>query len=155
MSKLPKVSIIVLNWNRLMDTSECLETLQKVEYENKEIIVVDNGSSNGSQDYIRRNYHDIMLVENTENLGFAEGNNKGIQLALRNGADYVFLLNNDTIVDRNVIEELIEVAETDILIGFLGPKIYYYNEPNRIWSAGGDYQNGLFKAEGNTLVIDK
>lgn len=155
MDKLPKVSIIVLNWNRLIDTRECLQSLQEVTYENKEIIVVDNGSSDGSQEYMRQNYHDIILLENTENLGFAEGNNKGIQIALKNGADYIFLLNNDTIIDKDAIQNLIEVAETDIKIGFLGPKIYYYNEPHRIWSAGGKLSKWFIHSGGKHIGYRK
>jgi len=155
MNKLPKVSIIVLNWNGLIDTKECLESLQNVMYENKEIIVVDNGSSDGSQEYIRQNYHDVILLANNENLGFAEGNNKGIQIALKNGADYIFLLNNDTIVDNDVILKLIEITKTDVKIGFIGPKIYYYDEPIRIWSAGGKLSKWFIHSGGKHIGYRK
>jgi GT2 family glycosyltransferase/SAM-dependent methyltransferase len=155
MNILPKVSIIVLNWNGLVDTKECLESLQNVAYENKEIIVVDNGSSDGSQEYIRKNYHDVILLENNENLGYAEGNNRGIQVALEKGAEYIFLLNNDTLVDNDAIFKLIEISKTDARIGFLGPKIYYYSEPIRIWSAGGKLSKWFIHSGGKHIGYRK
>lgn len=137
--KQPKVSIVLLNWNGKADTIECLESLRKIEYQNAEIIVVDNGSSDGSQTYLGKKYPHIQLIKNKENLGFTGGNNVGMRKAMSDGADYVLLLNNDTYVEQNFLTELVAVGERDPSIGIVGPKIYYYSLPDILWSAGGDY----------------
>ena len=80
----------------------------------------------------------LFLIKNDNNDGFAEGNNIGITYALNNlDHDYVMLLNNDTVVDREFLGEMLKVSESNSEIGILGPKIYYYNDPNRIWFAKG------------------
>lgn len=133
----PKISIIVLNWNGKEDTIECLESLKKLDYPNYEIIAVDNGSTDGSPRVLRERFPYITLIENDENLGFAEGSNVAMKHALEKGTGYVFLLNNDTIVDKGLLKELVKVAESDPKIGVVGPKIYFYDNPKMIWSTGG------------------
>lgn len=136
----PKVSIIILNWNGKEDTIECLDSLKHITYPNYEILLVDNGSTDGSVNYFKKHYPEIELIENGENLGFAKGNNVAILKAMEQGSDYILLLNNDTIVDSDFLMELVKVAESDEKIGIVGPKIYYYNYDGHkdvIWSAGG------------------
>lgn len=133
----PLAYIIIINWNRKDDTLECLESVKKINYRNYSTIVVDNGSSDGSQEVIKKNHPWAMFIEIGENLGFAEGNNVGIRVALADGAEYIFLLNNDAIIDPNALQSLIEFAETQPDIGIVGPKILFYGDPNRIWFAGG------------------
>ena len=132
-----KVTIIILNWNGKEDTIECLESLKHITYPNYEILLVDNGSTDGSVECFRERYPVMEIIENGENLGFAEGNNVGIRRAMDDGADYVLLLNNDTVVDPEFLGELVKVAEGDEEIGVVGPKIYYYDEPNKIHYGGG------------------
>lgn len=135
-----KVAIIILNWNGKEDTIECLESLKHITYPNYEILLVDNGSTDGSVECFRERYPGMEIIENGENLGFAEGNNVGIRRAMDEGADYVLLLNNDTVVDPEFLGELVKVAEGDERIGIVGPKIYYYDYKGRkdvIWFAGG------------------
>lgn len=127
----PKVAIIILNWNRKEDTIECLESLKNITYSNYEILLIDNGSTDGSVECLKKRYPEIELVENETNLGYAEGNNVGIRRAMGKGADYVLLLNNDTVVDQDFLGELVTVAESDLMIGFVGPKVYYYNYEGR------------------------
>ena len=127
----PCVVIIVLNWNGKEDTVECLRSLQQLSYQNFEILVVDNGSTDGSVAWFRQELPDITLAENNTNLGFAEGNNVGIRCAIRRGADYVLLLNNDTIVNKDFLTYLVAVAENDPSIGFAGPKVYHCNFKGR------------------------
>jgi GT2 family glycosyltransferase len=124
---LPRVSIIVLNWNGQHDTVECLESLSHISYPNCEVIVVDNGSTDGSVEQFKAHYPAIKVIENQENLGFAEGNNVGIRAALQEDTAYILCLNNDTIVDTRFLDELVNIAERDPRVGFAGPKIYYYN----------------------------
>lgn len=124
---LSKVAIIILNWNGKKDTIECLESLKHITYPNYEILLVDNGSTDGSVEYFRERYPDIEIIENEKNMGYAEGNNVGIRRVMKNGADYMLLLNNDTVVDPEFLGELVNVAENNLRIGFAGPKVYYYN----------------------------
>ena len=118
-----KVSIVILNWNRPKDTLDCLRSIRKCRIPNAkcQIIVVDNNSIDNSVTRIKKQLVKIKnedsisseIIENTENLGFAEGNNVGIRHALNHGADYILLLNNDTVVDKNLITEFITAAKTD------------------------------------------
>ena len=128
------VSIIILNWNGKEDTIECLESLRKLDYPNYEIIVVDNGSTDGSCEIFKKNYPYVKLIENEKNLGVAEGNNLGIYQAK---GEYILLLNNDIVVDRNLLNELLTVLESNPEIGIVGPTMYYYDDPKRIWFGGG------------------
>ena len=138
----PRVVIIILNWNGLKDTIECLESLKKITYPNYKVIVVDNASRGDDVQVLRERFGDyVHLIQNDENYGFAEGNNIGIRYALAHLApDYLFLLNNDTVVAPDVLDELVRAAEDDPNTGIAGPKIYYYDINGRkdvIWSAGG------------------
>ncbi|MBU1298073.1 MAG: glycosyltransferase family 2 protein [Bacteroidetes bacterium] len=133
----PLVYIIVLSWNGKADTLECLSSLKELVYPNYRVLVVDNASSDGSAEEVKSQFPDVELIVNKENLRFAGGNNVGIEYAVSKNADYILLINNDTIVDNNFLSELVRTAESDNEIGMVGPKIYYYSEPNRIWYAGG------------------
>lgn len=134
----PKIAVIILNWNRPQDTIECLTSLKKIEYPNFETIVVDNGSIDDSVPQIRQEFPDVCLIENGENLGFAEGNNRGMAAALEKGADYVLLLNNDTIVHPHILKEFESAAAKHPNAGIFGAKIYFYDDPVLIWHAGGE-----------------
>ena len=139
----PKVSIIVLNWNGWQDTKECLNSLAEIDYQNYEIILVDNGSEDDSveriKEYINQSAQNrkIKFLALNSNLGFAGGNNVGIKNALESGTDYIFLLNNDTIVEPDFLSELIKISESDKKIGIIGPKINFYDFKDRIWFFGG------------------
>lgn len=141
---MPRVMIIVLNWNGLADTLECLESLAHLDYPAYEVVVVDNGSTDGSVEAIRVRFPRVTLIETGENLGFAGGNNVGLRYALKLGADYALLLNNDTVVAPDFLRLLVQTAEADPAAGIAGPTIYYYDQPRVIWSAGGaiDWQRG-------------
>jgi len=134
----PKVFIIILNWNGLKDTLECLESVYKLDYPNFEVIVVDNGSADNSLTVIRENYRQVMMIESKENLGYTGGNNVGMSYAMQNGADYMWLLNNDTIVEADTLSKLVSTAESSPEVGIISPIIYYYDQPDKIqfW---GDY----------------
>lgn len=131
------IYLIILNWNQKENTLETLDSLRKMTYPDYKIVVVDNNSTDGSQETIRINYPGIILIENKENLGYAEGNNTGIRYALVQGADYIFVLNNDILVDEGALLCLLEEMERDKSIGVAGPKVYFYTEKNMIQSAGG------------------
>jgi GT2 family glycosyltransferase len=132
-----KVFIIILNWNGKEDTLECLESVRSVDYSNFDTIVVDNGSSDESVKAIRNEYPAVNVIEIGKNLGYAGGNNVGIRYALKNGADYILILNNDTIVDPQLLKALINAALQIHQPGILSPKIYYFSNRKKIWYAGG------------------
>jgi GT2 family glycosyltransferase len=133
----PLVYCVILNMNGRELLLETVESVSEMVYPNFKIVVVDNGSTDGSQPVVKSKYSSVTLIENGENLGFGGGNNVGIKYALDRGADWIFLLNNDIKVDKNLLAELIKVARSDERIGLLAPKIYYYSEPEKIWYAGG------------------
>ena len=128
----PKVFIIILNYNNWPDTRQCLASLQKIDYGNFQIVVVDNNS-------IKKERLDsnIILIENQQNLGFAGGNNTGINFALGQRAEYILILNNDTTVDRDFLKHLVKTAQSDQAIAMVGPKIYFHDKPKQLWYAGG------------------
>lgn len=136
-----KVFTIVLNWNGLKDTIECIRSLEKVTYPEHTIIIIDNASSDNSVEEINNQFPGYRLLINKSNLGYAEGNNVGIRYAIDNDADYVFLLNNDTTVAPDIIDNLIVSAQQHPNAGLLNPKIYFYDDPDKIWSAGGYWDN--------------
>jgi GT2 family glycosyltransferase len=133
----PLVYCVILNLNGRALLLETLESVLQMPYRNCRIVVADNGSTDGSLEGVRTLYPEVDIIENGRNLGFGEGNNAGMRYALERGADWVFLLNNDITVDRNLLTELMRVSVTDQNIGMLCPKIYYASEPGKLWYAGG------------------
>jgi GT2 family glycosyltransferase len=155
-----KVAIVILNWNGKKDTMECLKSLRKLNTKDYSlaVIVVDNASTDGSiQDFKKvTGFDDFQVIENNENIGFAAGNNVGIKKALNDSADFIVLLNNDTVVKEDLIDKFLEASEKHKRAGILTPKIYFYpgyefhkerytkTEVGRvIWYAGGviDWDN--------------
>jgi GT2 family glycosyltransferase len=130
------VFVIVLNWNGKDDTLECLSSLRKAGVPGSHTLVVDNGSTDGSVGAIRSRFPDSTILEMKQNLRFAGGNNRGIAFALGNGAEFVLLLNNDTVVDEGFLGPLVERMRADNSIGMVAPKICYHAPPGRIWFAG-------------------
>ena len=135
----PRVAIVVLTWNGKDLTLACLESLVSLDYEAATVIVVDNGSTDGTAAAVKNAYAGrVVLIENPRNLGFSRGNNVGIRRALAEGADLVLLLNNDTTVDPALVRRLADVIRSSDDIGIVGPKIYYASPSDRIWFAGGE-----------------
>lgn len=134
---LAPVWAIVLNWNRAADTRRCVESLQASDYAAVRVLVVDNGSAPDQSAELRHTLSDdVQLIRSPTNLGFGAGNNLGIQSALEQGAAYVLLCNNDTIVDTSMIGLVVRAMDADPSIGIAGPIVYYLNEPTCVWLAG-------------------
>lgn len=133
----PLVFVIVVNWNQKQLTLECLASLAKVEYPAIRLLLVDNGSTDGSAEAIRETFPGVQVLETGSNLLFAGGNNAGMRIAMSSGADYLILLNNDTLVDQGFVSRLVERLQQDPLCGIVAPKILYAGEPDRLWFAGG------------------
>jgi len=138
-----KISIVVLNWNGLADTIECVESLRKLRGTDHEVIIVDNGSTDGSERALRERFPEIEIIQTGANLGFAGGSNRGIARALKSGADYIILLNNDTVVDPGFAAELAAAADRDSDAGILCSKVYFYDRPDVLWYAGADFSVAL------------
>lgn len=129
------VYIILVNFNGAKDTIECIKSLNNISYENFKIVVVDNKSFDEDKLKLKETGEDFHFIESDKNLGFAGGNNLGIKYAIDNKADFVLLLNNDTMVRDNFLNELMKYTEKNV--GIVGPKILYYPEVSKIWFAGG------------------
>ncbi|AXV36707.1 MAG: hypothetical protein CIT01_00105 [Methanobacterium sp. BRmetb2] len=192
----PKVSIIILNWNGWKDTIECLESLFQINYQNYNVILVDNGSEDNSLEKIREyckgklsiksdffkynsNNKPLLLIEYSKNEsevlqyekqeiidlksdsnltiikckknnGFAEGSNIGIRHAMKYiNPNYILLLNNDTVVDKEFLEKLVDFAEKENKAGVVGSKTYFYDTPNTIqnsWNKINFYNGKIFSA---------
>jgi GT2 family glycosyltransferase len=131
----PTVTVIVISWNGGAVLRECLVSLRAQTYPCR-VIVVDNGSSDGSQTLVRRDFPEVQLIENGRNLGFGEGNNIGMRAAMAEGATYVALLNQDARADRKWVEALVQSAETDPTIGSVGSRILLDSHPGLLNSTG-------------------
>lgn len=132
----PFVCVIVLNYNGKNHLQTCLPSLESQTYSNYSVIVCDNASVDGSADYVKINFPSITIVQNKENFGFAKGNNIAMKFALEKGADYLLLLNNDTIAEKDIIDKLVTTAESDKKIGIVGPKIFDIRNRNLIHEMG-------------------
>ena len=135
--KAPRIEVVVLNTNRKDDTLACLESLAQSTYPNCSVMVLDNASTDGSTEAIHARFPAVRIEALSENHGYAGNNNVGIRLALEQGADWVFLLNEDTWVAPDCLAELIAAAQRDLSIGVVGPMVYTFNRDQEISSAGG------------------
>ena len=118
----PSVGIILLNWNDYKHTSACLDSLEKLDYENYKSIVVDNNSRDDSLLQLIQTYPNVHFIQNNQNLGFTGGNNVGIRYALKKQFEHILLLNNDTIVEPDFLRILVNKLESDPKIGAVQPK---------------------------------
>lgn len=133
------ISVIILNWNNAPDTLECLASVYRSDDANFSVLVVDNGSEDDSLSLIQQAYPQVRTLSNTENLGFAEGNNRAIRASLEEGAEYIFLLNNDAIIAKDTLSQLRRAAEMHPNAAALGSTIYFYDEPASIWNCGTEW----------------
>ncbi len=132
----PKVFIVVLNYNGGNELRQCLDSVYRLNYSNLEVIVVDNNSADNSFERARKRFDRFHFIKNSRNLGFSAGNNVAIKWALEKGAEYIFLLNNDAIVEKNALSNLIEIAEKEKQIGIVSP-IIYNKSGSKVWFLGG------------------
>lgn len=146
----PLVSVIIVNWNGLRFLDNCLSSADNQSYQYFEVILIDNGSTDGSVEFVRSNFPDTIIIENKDNLGFAKANNQGIEIAR---GKYIATLNNDTVVDKEWLKNLVEAAaSSDEKVGMWAPKILSMQERTRIDSVGGllMYRDGIARGRGRS-----
>ncbi|MGB9902666.1 glycosyltransferase family 2 protein [Methanothrix sp.] len=149
---------IILNYNNYLDTKECIESIHHSIHPVDCIILVDNGSKDGSIEKLEKEYglsNKIKIIKNKINLGFSGGVNIGIQQILRaTNVEYILLINNDALIDVNCLTELLKVASKSEDIGIVGPRIFYFKDNDRIWQGGGYFsklKSGIVVPEKNRL----
>ncbi|MFD2203706.1 glycosyltransferase family 2 protein [Shivajiella indica] len=133
------VAIIIINWNGYSLSRRCLLSLMQIHYSNYTIVLVDNGSEDGSFEKLKREFETPVFIANEKNLGFTGGNNAGIDYAIKNKFDFILLLNNDTEVEPDFLNELLKVQKSHPNVGMVQPLILFHDKRDKIWSAGGRY----------------
>lgn len=128
------VCIVIVNYNGVDYQNDCIESLYKMNYNDFDIVVVDSGSHDNSIKLLKEKYPKVHCILMNDNVGVAKGNNVGIDYSRKSGAKYTLLLNNDTILDNNMLKELVLSASEDVVTV---PKIYYFDNPKLLWYAGG------------------
>lgn len=132
----PKVFVITLNWNGKNWLGDCLSSILAMDYPNFEVVVVDNGSTDGSVEFVRQNFPTIYVIETGSNLGYARGFNAGLEYATQNGAQYFLIMNNDTVIDSGALTALVETIQNQPNAGFVTGKIYFYDHPDILQTVG-------------------
>lgn len=132
---------VVLNWCNEHDTKACLDSLAAQDYPALSVLLVDNGSPDGSGPRLHARYPKVGYLQTGQNLGYAGGNNRGMKQAVDDGAEYVLVVNNDTVLERSCVTELVKAVrgEESIRTGAVGAKILRYDAPDRIWFGGGEF----------------
>ncbi len=129
------IALILLNWNTKAHTKNCIDSLLK--YANPalfDIIVADNGSTDGSLNYLKELFPQLIYIDNKENLGFAEGNNRAIDYAFQLKYEYSLLLNNDTIIESDIVEALYLFLQNNSDVAAVQPAIYYLHDQQKLWN---------------------
>ena len=145
----PLISVVVLNWNGAEDTLACLDSLAALTYPDFNVVVVDNGSTDGSEVRLR-NYsapYPMTLLETRRNLGYAGGNNIGARYALQHGADFVLILNNDTTVAPDLLGRLVDAAQRSPDAGVFGARVMYFDRPEFVWFDGARWSKSSLQME--------
>ena len=133
----PGVWCVIVNWNGWRDTLDCLASLREQDYRNLQIVVVDNGSTDDSVERIRSAFPEVKLIETGTNLGYACGCNVGLRTALAGSAEFVWLLNNDTICPPDTVQKLVRRAMASPEAGLVGTVLFYAHEPTTVQAWGG------------------
>src|SRR5689334_9965118 len=135
----PLVAVVIVTWNNEADIAECLKSIVAQTYENFQVIVVDNHSADSTTKIVQQQFPEVILLKQTQNLYYTGENNLGIDYAMKQfAADYVLILNPDTVVQKDLLAVMVKAAEQDPKVGVVGPKIKF-SDSNKIYSAGIDY----------------
>jgi len=132
---LPRVCVLILTWNTREEVLTCIEHAVVADYANYEVVVIDNASSDGTSAAVREKYPGVTLLENPTNLGYAGGNNRGLRYALEHGADYILIINSDTVMPAGLLKEIVRVASSSETIAVVGVKNLKMSDPSTVWAA--------------------
>jgi GT2 family glycosyltransferase len=132
----PRVYVITLNWNGRRWLGACLESALAMDYPNFKVLMVDNGSTDGSVEFVRDQFPAVQVVANLENLGYSRGFNSGLSIAAAHGAAYFLIMNNDTKIDPHALAALVETAQSQPKAGFVSGKVYFHDRPNILQTTG-------------------
>ncbi len=141
---LPLVWVVIPTWNRQDDLLNCVESVQALDYPNKGIVVVDNGSTDDSVKIMQENFPSVSIIELSENQGASYASNAGLSFAHAQGADYFLRIDSDTILAPDLLLELVKSAQQYPEAGILGCKIFYHDRPEILWSAGAQHHSWYF-----------
>ncbi len=149
-----RVAVVILNWNRKDMLLDCITHIRGMTYPVRDVIVVDNASTDGSVEAVRTAFTGVVLVVNDRNYGAQEGKNIGLRRALQTRADYVFMVDNDIVVDQGCLDRLLETAESNESAGMVGAKMYDHSKPNVLLSAGGiiDFTQNVGRGRGDREI---
>ena len=134
-----RTAIILLNWNSYEHTFNCIKSLNNFESGRFDIIVVDNGSEDGSLQKLQHEFDDVIFLANDRNMGFAGGNNRGFDYAIEKKYEYVMMLNNDVFVDHHFLFHLLNYMGLHSEVGAIQPKIFFNNDRTKVWNGGSRY----------------
>jgi GT2 family glycosyltransferase len=134
-----RVAIIVLNLNGFDISSDCIQSLQGASYTSFDIILVDNGSTDGSGSRLKERHPEVVLLTLPRNMGFTGGNNAGLEYVLQHGYEFALLLNNDTFAKPDFLEPLVHFMDAHKSAGIVQPLIYFNHDRSLIWNAGAFY----------------
>jgi GT2 family glycosyltransferase len=132
-----KVIVLILSYNGKHLLADSISSYRANDYPNFEVVVIDNGSTDNSKEWVEKNYPDVFVLRTEINLGYSGGFNFGLDYAFnKKQADYVLITNNDVKADPKVISELVKIAETDHMIGFVTGKVYFFDKPDTLQTVG-------------------
>lgn len=150
------VFVVVLNWNAERDTAACLDSFLAQDGVRTSILLVDNASTDGSAERLRQRYPTVHYLQTGANLGYSGGNNRGIAWSVAHGAEWILVVNNDTVAAPDCVRLLLEAAMRDPRLGAVAPLIVRYDAPERIWFAGGHFDRvrgiGVHDHEGELVA---
>ena len=133
----PHIKVLILNWNGKDLLKPCLDSVMAIDYPSFSVLLVDNGSSDGSLDMVQKNYSKVEILALDQNYGFAGGYNRCFTQLKDNHSEFIMLLNNDTEVDTDILNSFNDAREKFGDKHIFGGKIYYHKNPDTIWYAGG------------------
>ncbi len=131
------VAVVLVTWNQKHDAAECLLSLIGCTWKALDIIVVDNGSTDGTPESVKASFPQVHVIQSASNLGFPGATNLGIRYALTTRSEFIFLLNTDTVLAQDCISHLVDAMDREPRLGIAAPKMYFHGDPQRIWFAGG------------------
>lgn len=121
-----RVLVFIPTYHGWEDTKECIDTLKKSTYKNFDVLVADNSEDSEDAKELRKCFPKLKIIENRKDLGLCDANNQGIEYAIKNDYDYVWILNNDVSFDKDCLKEMIDLIKTNKNVGVIGPKSYRY-----------------------------